>query len=95
MGTWNEDMPDAAMLPKNDVKSLNRSCAIHAEQYLYASTHQEGLSKLAVTHHGPGAQFAFTGFGFKGEPMSVGQFKSKSEGIAPPQAARKKAKPKE
>ncbi len=93
IGTWNEDMSDVIVASKNQVKSLNRLRAIHAERYLYASTYQEGLSKLAVAHHGPGAQFVMTGFGFKGEPMSVKQFKSKSRGIAPPQAARKKPSP--
>lgn len=93
IGTWNGAMPGTVVVTKNQVKSLNRSCAIHAERYLYASTRQRGFSKLAVKYHGPGAQFAPSGFGFKGEPMDVGQFKSESKGIAAPQAARKKPRP--
>jgi hypothetical protein len=89
IGTWNEAMPDKGIATKTRVKSLNRSCAIHAERYLYASTRQSGFSKLAAKYHGPGVKLVPSGFGFKGEPMDVGQFKSESKGIAAPQAARK------
>ncbi len=92
-GTWDEGMPGAAVAQKSQAKSFNRLCAIHAEQYLYAPTRQHGYSKLAVTYHGPGAQLPPSGFGFKGEPMEVGQFKLKSKGIAVPQAAQKERKP--
>ena len=90
VGSWKETAPDAAVVPKNQVKSLNRLCAIHAEQYLYASTRQAGLSKLAVKHKGPGAQISVSSLGFKGEAINVGQFKVKSKGIAAPKSVRKK-----
>ena len=90
IGTWNEAMPDAVVAPNNQVKSLNRLCAIHAEQYLYASTRQSSLSKLAVAYHGSGLKLKASGPGFKDEPLDVGQFKSESRGIAAPQAAHKK-----
>ena len=93
IGTWNEAMPEVLAVSKTQVKMLNRLRAIHAEQYLYASTRQRGFSKLAVKYHGPGAQLAPSGFGFKGEPIDVRQFKSESKGIAAPQAARKNQAP--
>ncbi len=86
IGTWDEAKPDKIVAPKSQVNFLNRLCAIHSEQYLYASTHQDGLSKLAVKYHGAGLKLAPSGLGFKGEPMNVGQFKSESKGIVRPQA---------
>lgn len=92
IASWVKTMPDVLVAPKQMVKLINRSCAIHAEKYLYASTYQDGLLKLAMKYNGPGLQFTASGFEVEGRSIKVGQFKPDSKGIVPRPTARKRNK---
>lgn len=91
LGTWKEEMAGSIVLPKEFAKALNRLRAIHAEQYLYASSYDSGLSKLAKKYHGYGWKLTASGGGFGGKLIKTKQFKMQSKGIAQP----KKGSPKQ
>ena len=81
LGTWNEEMAGSIVLPKEIAKTLNRLRAIHSEKYLYSSTYDPGLSKLAVKYREFGWKLAASGGGFKGKHIKTKQFKMQSRGI--------------
>jgi hypothetical protein len=84
LGTWNKEMAGSVMFPKEYAKALNRLRAIHAEQYLYASTHDLGLSKLAEKYREYGWKLAASGGGFGGKLIKTKQFKMQTKGIVHP-----------